>query len=447
MGCFFQNFTPPPPLQTWPLRVSENHRYLTTAGGSPFFIIGDSAQNIIQSLSVADLETTFANDEQKGVNARWCHLEGTWGPQLWGQPWTTADDISTPREAYFAHVDEFLNLAKARGICIFLDVTGDNGMGGGSNGACDTSFNANGSTKAYQYGSYLGSRYANQGNIVWVFGNDWHSSCYGSASNRLVVTEVARGITDNDTNHHLMTVELYPTPKLSTDGPSDLDAITDINSAYSYAPIYKTVRRGYERAAVVPVIGFEMCYEDRGDAYSIRHGYRGTPRILRSNQHWAILQGALCGVFYGHDATAGGADPGPMVHGDLPLLDSAGRGDLIHLRTVYASRRWYDLVPDFSHIIGTAGYGAFEPGTETNMDMGIVTATTVAATADGQLCIAYMERSRNLTINTSQLAAGLTWRWFNPADGGYTSAGGPFTGSHVFIPPTTRSGDWVLIGE
>lgn len=60
-----------------------------------------------------------------------------------------------------------------------------------------------------------------------------------------------------------------------------------------------------------------------------------------------------------------------------------------------------------------------------------------------------MERPRPLTVDLGKLANGLSAKWFNPATGAYTAAGGPFanSGSRTFTPPEGGGGDWVLLLE
>src|SRR5258705_472946 len=99
----------------WPLKASANGRYLVDQNNKPFFINGDSPQRLMGSLSEADAETYFANREKYGINAVWIHLYTSWGHKVNGDPFTNDSDISTPNEAYFAHVDRFLNLAKQHG--------------------------------------------------------------------------------------------------------------------------------------------------------------------------------------------------------------------------------------------------------------------------------------------------------------------------------------------
>ena len=111
-------------------------------------------------------------------------------------------------------MDRVLDLAKNHDIVIFLGVPGINGTTTADGSA--RAFTANGAAKAAEFGKYLGNRYRNQENLVWVIGNDY--SGWNTPADR-VIRAFMEGVSAGDTGHHPMTAELYPTPKLSWDAP------------------------------------------------------------------------------------------------------------------------------------------------------------------------------------------------------------------------------------
>ena len=108
---------------------------------------------------------------------------------------------------------------------------------------------------------------------------------------------------------------------------------------------------------------------------------------------------------------------------------------------------WYNLAPDQSHQLVTAGYGTCPT---TGSEDG-VNCVTDAETSDHTLALAYLPEGGTITVNMAQMAGATTVRWFDPTDGDFTSiSGSPFanSGSHSFTPPGTNSGgdsDWVLV--
>lgn len=421
----------------WPLKNSDDNTHLVDQANNPFFVNGDSPQSLIGSLSEADAERYFSNRQSYGINAAWIHLYTTWGPSVNGSPFTSGDDISTPNEAYFAHVERVLNLAQNHGILVFLGVPGKNGLYNSD----VTNFTNQGATKARNFGRYIGDRLKNHGNIVWTFGNDYIQ--YTNESIDSVVRQAAAGIKETDTGDHLMALELYPTPKCSLDAVAWRPYI-DVNLAYSYAPTYMQARECYTNGNR-PVVQFEAVYETDGTEESCRHGYCGNPRVLRSVQHWGILSGALAGQVYGNDATWA------IDHNDvMNLLDSPSQQQLRFLAQLYATRPWYNLVPDFNHTVITGGYGSCPAGYEWSYNFTAATCTTAARSRDGKLVIAYMDRPRTTTVDMSKLSGPVTARWFKPISGVYTTvAGSPFPnqGLKTLTPPTTWTKDWVLVLE
>lgn len=419
---------PVPPVSSWPISASANKRYLVDNTGAPWLMVGDnSLQSVMSGITEDDASIVFQTRDNQGFNACWIHLYSNYGGNVMGNPFNTMTDVSTPNETFFAHVDRILNMAKTHGMLVFLDVAGLNGRGN------DTAFNNNGTTKLNNFGKYLGNRYRAQGNIVWTYGNDWPQ---GTGDSQILA--LANGIQSADTGGHPMAVETFPVPSLSTDR-TQFQSLIDINCVYTYAPSWITNKRGWNLASPKPVGGFEYQYEG-----GTLEGYTGTLRIVRSNMHWGQLYGGNAGQQYGHSAVWN------LNHSRMGNLTSPGAQQVVFFKNLYVGRRWYDLVPDFGHTIGTAGLGLMQQPGQNNA-MGTMEATTVAATADGALCIAYMERRRDLTINMTKLANGLSAKWYNPAMGTYTAGGGPFanTGSRVFSPPnrTTNDNDWALVLE
>src|SRR5208282_3993031 len=71
----------------------------------------------------------------------------------------------------------------------------------------------NGPAKCRAYGQYLGSRYKNFDNLLWMSGNDFDS--WKDPKSDAVATAVALGIRDKDTRH-MHTAELHVSRSVST---------------------------------------------------------------------------------------------------------------------------------------------------------------------------------------------------------------------------------------
>ena len=112
-------------------------------------------------------------------------------------------------------------------------------------------------SKAFEYGQYLGNRYKNFRNIIWMHGNDFQS--WRNENDRALVQAVARGIRSMDKNH-IHTVELNYTSSGSLDDPQWAPLI-ELDAAYTYFPTYAQVLIEYNRSDFKPVFMVEANYE------------------------------------------------------------------------------------------------------------------------------------------------------------------------------------------
>src|SRR5262249_35624867 len=291
----------------------------------------------------------------------------------------------------------------------------------------------NGVTKARNYGRYLGTRYRNTDNIVWMSGNDFQT--YRNPGDDAVVQAVARGIRDVD-DRHIHTVELDYQVSGSLDDPGWAPLI-ELNASYTYFPTYAQVLADYNRPNAIPTFLVEANYE-----YEHNAADPGTPEILRRQAYWALLSGAA-GQLYGNFWTW------PFRNGWPSNLDTPGSVQMGFVRFLFEPRRWVDLVPDPSHTTVPAGFGTFA-------DRGALGANdycTAARTPDGGLMMAYLPTSRTITVGMSRLATAATASWYDPTNGTFAPiAGSPFpnTGSRDFTPPGNHddgTSDWVLVLE
>lgn len=113
----------------YPVKLGPTGRYLVDKNGVPFLILGESPQAMIGNLSEADAELFLSNRKSHGFNTVWinllcasgtrCNADGTTFDGI--APFTAANDLSTPNEAYFARADRMLQLAAKYGFLVVLD--------------------------------------------------------------------------------------------------------------------------------------------------------------------------------------------------------------------------------------------------------------------------------------------------------------------------------------
>lgn len=424
------------------VKRSSNHRYLIGMDGLPFLIAGDSPQSLMVNVATNDADMYFADRVSHGFNTVWINLictTYTYGnsdgstydgilPFTGFLPGGTNDlahyDLTKPNEAYFARCDQMLELANRYGLVVMLDPFETGGW-------ITTALN-NGVKNCRAYGQYVGKRYKNFPNIVWINGSDFGN--WTNAAQDNVVVSIAKGIKQHD-SHHIHTAELG-VPGASLDDPRWATMVR-LNASYTYNPTYAQVLKDYGRKKFEPVFMVEAIYD-----VEVLAGIATSTGLLRQQEYWTDLSGAT-GQLYGSDPTV------RFPSGWQGSFDSPGAIEMAYVGQLFGPRAWYKLVPDTNHVVVTDGYGTFNDSGE-SADNDYLTA---ARTPDGTLVMAYLPTVRQFTVDMTKLSGTVTARWYDPSNGTYTTIdGSPMsnTGTQDFMPPGNNSdgdGGWVLVLE
>jgi hypothetical protein len=418
----------------FPLKISADGRYLIDQHGDPFLMKGDAPQSLMVNASLSEAEFLLANRASHGFNIVWIMLlcNRYCGGRVDAStidgilPFTTPSDLSTPNEAYFAHCDKVLRSAASHGLTVILDPIETGGFLG--------MLRENGVDKCMQYGRYLGNRYKDFENIIWMSGSDFQT--WEDPVDDALVKAVAMGIKEA-APHHIHTLQLdYPLSS-SFDDPNWWELVT-LNAAYTRYPIYAEVLRDYNRTPVAPVFIIEAAYEsDEHDT---------DPERLRRQEYWTYLAGG-CGHVYGNHIIW------PMLEGWRDNLDTVGVIQFGFCTDLIQSRPWYSLIPDQLHALVTAGYGTYESGGLLFYSIDLNDYATAASTPDGKLALVYIPTARTITVDLRMLSGSVTARWYDPTAGTYSNiVGSPFpnASSHDFATPGLHAdggSDWVLVLE
>ena len=272
----------------YPVKISSsNPRILVEQNNIPFLMVGDSPQSLLVNLSQSDASAYIVDRGQHGFNTLLMDAictTYTYGPPdaslLNGTlPFTNTIaggyyDLTTPNPAYFSYLDQIVNLCASNGIEVMLDPI--------ETGGWLPTMLANGTINCRAYGQFLGNRYKNFSNIIWSSGNDFQN--WSVPANDAVVTAVALGIQDYDTNH-LQTIELNFYISSSLDDPN-WAPIVGLNAAYTYSPTYAEVLHAYNQSSTIPDFMIEANYE-----YETNSGTDGGS--IRISAHAGILDDAL----------------------------------------------------------------------------------------------------------------------------------------------------------
>ena len=312
-------------------------------------------------------------------------------------------------EKYFTHADWVIRKAAENGIQVLLYPM-YLGYKGTDEGWVEEAL-ANGPEKCLDYGRYLGKRYKDFDNIIWLMGGDRHP---GPALED--VDMVALGIKEYDQRH---VFSAHCDPEHSAVDDFSGGRWLDFNTTYTYEIVHAKLLQDYKRTPAMPFILIESSYEGEHNASDVQ---------IRRQAYWAVLCGGFGHVLGNRPIWL--FDPGWQKAMDLPgSVSMQFWGELFH------SRSWYDLIPDQKHEVVTSGLGEFR-----GLDY-----LAAARTSDGSTVIAYMPTSRTIHVDMSKVSGNQVkaW-WFDPRNGRAAAAGMfPSSGTHEFTPP--GEGDWVLV--
>jgi len=409
----------------YPVKVGPTGRYLVDRRGEPVLVHGDAAWSLLASTTPEGAERYLSDRHQRGVNSVIVNLlEHLFAPDpprnLAGdEPFAMPGDFSTPNEAYFAHADRVIRMAGEKGIQVilapcYLGYRDPHSPGfGGQPEGWFAEVLANGVDRCRDYGRYVGRRYRQFDNLVWMMACDRNP---GDALEH--VRAMSNGIVEGD-GRHLMLAGVHPECKSVEEFPED--PWLTLNNTYTYAIVHQRLLEDYNHRPLLPNILVESTYEGEHNASDVQ---------IRRQAYWALLCGA-CGQVMGNN---------PMWlfgKGWEEKLDSLGARAMTHLLELFAPRRWWELVPDQAHEIVIDGLGEFR-----GLDY-----CSAARTADGTLVIAYMPTPRTISVDMGRLAGGrAAASWYDPITGRADPAGDhPTRGPRDFTPPGAQ--DWVLVLE
>jgi len=163
--------------------------------------------------------------------------------------------------------------------------------------------------------------------------------------------------------------------------------------------------------------------------------------VLREQAYWTLLSGGA-GQLYGSHYTVA------FPQGWQSFLDSPGAMEIQHIKQLFDSFSWWNLVPDATHTVVTAGYGTYNGS---NMNLTTATYCTTSWITNGSLALTYCPNAATLTVNLAKFSSPVTAQWYDPSNGTYTSIpGSPFPNSgiqHFATPGNNHDGnpDWVLV--
>jgi hypothetical protein len=416
----------------FPIRVSHNGRYFVDRQNSPFFLMADTPWSLFVALDTAEVRQYFVNRKSMGFNTVTANLIEHWfngetlaypeasrnkaGDYPFSGKLNEGIDFTTPNEAYFKHVDLVLSIARQYGFLVLMTPAY---MGYAAEGLQEGWYKevcANGATRCFEYGRFLGRRYSGVPNIAWVTDGDRNPDNIS----RPLVAEIVRGIREFDKDH-LFTSHSHPTnsSRDQWEGASWLD----FNCVYTYdfipgnTTVPEQCLRSYKMNPVMPTFLFETNYENEHNATALK---------IRAQLYWGWLC-SIAGVQFGN------LPVWRFGEGWQKALNWQGSGDAAIMKRLVDARKWFDLIPDYDHKAVYEGIGSKDAY------------VAAAVTSNGETLIAYIPSGSSIGVDLGQITGErvIAW-WVNPRNGLSLKAG-EFTQKlrMQFDPPDDK--DWVLI--
>lgn len=430
--------TAPAPVAGFPAAVSDDGRLVVDAAGDPWFMVGDAGWSSLVMLTSDEIALYFDTLAAKGFNTVLVNIIETWysthtpANDAGDGPFTGDLYQSPPNEPYWQWVDDYVAAAAERGITLLAVPAYLGYQADGVGGAVEAATNE----QLLEFGRFLGDRYADAPNIIWVIGGD-----------RTGVSDVQLERMDS------MATGIEETaPQLITAHVADDANAADVYGQYSWLDLNNSYDRSgqpvadalsaYEQEPVRPTFSSEGIYEqDMGNP-----GLPSGAVLLRYQAYAPVLAGSFGHIFGNnprwHFEGVGLApyegtwqDSLDDPDGDLDL----GTVHMTHFAEFFGSIAWHQLVPDLSDQFLVDGEGE---GTEQ--------AAAAIAAAEG-FGVVYTVSTSAITLDLGALSAvdEVVVRRLDPTNGETVDVGtyptdGPVTIEHPG-PNDHGDNDWVYL--
>lgn len=416
-------------------------RYLCWDSGEPFFYLGDTAWEIFHRLDREQVEQYFECRQKQGFTVAQgvalSEFEGVTTPNAYGRlPLHMTDGLPDPTKpdtdgdySYWHHVDYVIEVAAKHDMTVALLPTWGDKYNLLEWGKGPIIFNPE---NAYIYGKWIGQRYADKENIIWVLGGDRPLE----DKHRPIIDAMAKGIKESDGNH---LITFHP-PGLfdSTDFVCDADYM-DFHTAqtgHSVEVCFESdkVMLKMADASDKPYMDSEPRYEDHPACFNASLGYYWSAADVRQNAYWNLMTG-VCGHTYGNHCVWGmnqsPTDYFPFTWQDA--LTHEGAEQMRYLKQLRLSHDYFS----FRH--------APELIVSNYEGMGHI----AAGRGEGYGYV-YSPLGLPLTVDLSVFegATRLRAAWFDPRNGKSEIFSILPPSKTTLVPPTQGYGcDWVLVLE
>lgn len=426
------------------LKVSDDKRFIIKEDGGAFFWLGDTAWELFHKLNREEVDLYLQNRSEKKFTViqavALAELDGLRAANAYGRKPLLQNNRGEYDPAmpdlqveggngytYWDHVDYIIDEAASLGLYIGLLPT----WGDKFNKCWGKGPEIFNDENARIYGRWLGERYKDRTNIIWILGGDRQLM---TSKHFNIINEMAAGIKEGDGGKHLMT--LHPSGDRSSSYHVHDEKWLDFNMIQSghgglNKDNYKMVSDDYSRVPVKPVLDGEPRYEDHPIGFKAENGYFDSFDV-RQAAYWALFSGAFGHTYGHHSIWCMCTEPADyfIMHWKA-ALNRPGAGQMQYARNLMESRPFLDRIPDQDLI--SVNYSG---------------SNHLQASRGKDYAFIYSPNGLSIKVNMGRISGDkVKAHWYNPRNGGSLYIGEYHnSGVQCFVPPSSgRNNDWVLV--
>jgi len=432
------------------LKVHENGQFFMYEDGTPFFYLADTAWDIFQRLTRDEVEYYMSVRSKQGFTAvQSILLSGTeyyehknkYGRTSLKYPYDKLEPDTEGENSWWDNVDFVLDCAEKYGLYMVLVP-----MWNAKYSDPETTL-FKGYEPSFEYGKFIGERFRDRTNIIWLLGGDVEVKPH--------MEDIFRGVADGikageaEDNHHLIGFH----PRGISNSVAELGGDRDYldfhtsqsgHTVESYNP-YKYF--GDMPKCGKPFLDAEAHYEDHV-ANWVASFRRWDGNDIREGAYESVFAGA-CGQTYGNPIMCfflyepitrykckyyiGNVEK-DNLNGDgwMHAIRHPGAETLQHLKKLRLSRPYFDFRPAQEMVLNSEDDFLFG---------------RISAARGKDYAFVYTPYGREIKVDCSQLDAQfIRASWFNPRTGEERLICQIPPRKAIFVPETQGKGqDWVLI--
>jgi hypothetical protein len=427
------------------LTVSSDGHFLEHADGTPFFYLADTGWEMFRKLTLEEAEFYLENRRSKGFTVIQVRLLSGRNCNVYGDSVFINCNPQTPNPNFFMVVDSMIRIAESKGIYIaFVPLWSNYVEKLPWSNTLEPSFNPE---LVYDFGKFLGNRYKNFPNIIWLNGGDHFGGDEGylftgvKFDARPIWEALARGINETDPNH---LISFHPIGWNSSSKWFHNSDWLDFNMIQTGHhdwghKLYHLVTDDYNLLNPKPTLDGEPPYDMHPIRWNADSLGRFNQMHIRQCAYWSLFAGAFGHTYGCHPVWMFARDSSTYVNGNpwvwTRFLDNQGAKQMGYLRQLMESRPVQGRKP-YPEII-------LNPRDEFQR--------IVALHGDGFIMV-YSPQGYEIELFSSKLNVGgyNVW-WFDPRTGktirsGLLTVESDTRVSVKLVPPSRGPGfDWVLV--